>query len=199
MRPRSSPPRWQGTGLEKGQAHRPLQPQTPPRQLLESWLLLEVGRTTVSMVYWNDSVFSLLLLISSFHSKSVYQCIWWPSQSPWAGPRDFFFFPSACCYLRGEGEQGGRNPTSGRGKSHLPQKRCQCTAALTKRHCPLQPCCSRWSLQTCVHLWIVWPDGKETNTEMKGSFQKHFIQQFRLSCCISLSHFHFIFLELYFY
>ena len=110
-----------------------------------------------------------------------------------------FFPPSACSYWRGEGEQGRGNPTSGRGKSHLPQKRCQCTTALTKRHCPLQPCCSRWSLQTCVHLWIVWPDGKETNTEMKGSFQKHFIQQCRLSCCISLSHFHFIFLELYFY
>ena len=148
MRPRSSPPRWQGTGLEKGRAHRPLPPQTPPRQLLESWLLLEVGHTAVSMVYWNDSVFSLLLLISSFHSKSVYLMA---KSKPRGWPQGFFFRQCLLLFV-GEGEQGGGNPTSGRGKSHLPQKRCQCTAALTKRHCPLQSCCSRWSLQTCVHL-----------------------------------------------
>ena len=45
-------------GYWPGEGPRP--PQTPPRLLLESWLLLEVGCASVafSTVYWNDSVLS---------------------------------------------------------------------------------------------------------------------------------------------
>ena len=138
----------------------------------------------LSPLFTGMTLFSLLLLIPTFHSTSLYLMV---KPRSWAGPKVCFqclWLVGWACHLRGRGIAQHR-------------KMCPCTTVLTKIYCLLPLCCSRWGLQTRTHLWIAWPDGKETNTEMKRSFQKYFIQQLRLKFCISLFHFYFIFLVIF--
>lgn len=171
------------------------QPQTPPRLLLESLLVLllemECATLTISSIYWRE-----LYLSSSHYLASIPSLYLMVEPRPRAGPSVF----SARSW-RGVPQVQAVNTRSVQGGTQLPSPRECSPQSWAQENFSYPPVSLQvGSADRCPS--VNQPCDQMTERQvwtLRGSFRKHFTQLFKPGSYIPLFHFYFIFLVIHLY